>query len=66
MTTQFQAGDVVRLKSGGQKMTVSYHDGGEGVKVRWMTQHGHSRQEVMVRDTLEKVQPSLIARYFSK
>ena len=59
-TTQFSIGDVVTLKTGGPRMTVSYvlsvdRAAGERLFCQWFDEQGEFRQEVFTRDmvTLE-------------
>lgn len=54
-TVQFNVGDVVTLKAGGSRMTVTYvgpvsGEAGERLVCQWFDEHGELRQETFGRD----------------
>jgi uncharacterized protein YodC (DUF2158 family) len=54
---QFCAGDVVTLKTGGARMTVTYvgaDEGGDWLLCQWFDDHGELRQEKFLRNALER------------
>ncbi|CAB3779864.1 YodC family protein [Pararobbsia alpina] len=61
MTTRYEIGDVVRLKSGGQAMTVN-HTGpvvfapGIWLICQWFDQQGELRQEMFHEDMVQPVE----------
>jgi uncharacterized protein YodC (DUF2158 family) len=61
MTTRFEIGDVVRLKSGGQAMTVNQSGPvvfatGNWLICQWFDQHGELRQEMFHEDMVQSVE----------
>lgn len=65
---QFCSGDVVTLKTGGARMTVTYvgcaDDGGNWLLCQWFDEHGELRQERFLQDTLSReprsISPGLV------
>lgn len=64
---QFCAGDVVTLKTGGARMTVTYvgaADDGAWLHCEWFDEHGELRQEKFSQDTLatepRSISPGLV------
>lgn len=66
---QFSAGDVVTLKTGGARMTVTHvgaaDDGsGDWLLCQWFDDHGELRQERFVQDALAReprsISPGLV------
>lgn len=60
---RFCAGDVVTLKTGGARMTVTHvgeGEGGDWLLCQWFDEHGELRQEKFLRDALAR-QPRSIA-----
>lgn len=53
-TEQFNVGDVVTLKAGGPRMTVTYvgvsRESGEWLTCQWFDEHGELRQEKFAHD----------------
>jgi uncharacterized protein YodC (DUF2158 family) len=54
-TVQFNVGDVVTLKTGGSRMTVTYvgpiaRQTGEWLVCQWFDEHGELRQETFSQD----------------
>lgn len=66
---QFCAGDVVTLKTGGARMTVTFvgaanDGGGDWLLCQWFDEHGELRQEQFLRDALSReprsISPGLV------
>jgi uncharacterized protein YodC (DUF2158 family) len=64
---QFCAGDVVTLKTGGARMTVTYagsDEGGDWLLCQWFDERGELRQEKFLRDALAReprsISPGLV------
>jgi uncharacterized protein YodC (DUF2158 family) len=64
---QFFAGDVVTLKAGGARMTVTHvgaDEGGEWLLCEWFDERGELRQEKFMRDALAReprsISPGLV------
>lgn len=64
---QFCAGDVVTLKTGGARMTVTYagaDEGGDWLLCQWFDEHGELRQEKFLRDSVAReprsISPGLV------
>lgn len=64
---QFCAGDVVTLKTGGARMTVTHvgtADDGAWLLCQWFDEHGELRQEKFLQDTLaaepRSISPGLV------
>ncbi len=64
---QFFAGDVVTLKAGGARMTVTHvgaDEGGEWLLCEWFDERGELRQEKFMRDALSReprsISPGLV------
>lgn len=54
---QFCAGDVVTLKAGGARMTVTHvgaDKGGDWLLCQWFDEHGELRQEKFMQDALAR------------
>lgn len=54
----FSSGDVVTLKTGGARMTVTYvgyaDDGGDWLLCQWFDEHGELRQEKFLQGALSR------------
>jgi len=65
---QFCSGDVVTLKTGGARMTVTHvgctDDGGSWLLCQWFDEHGELRQEKFLQDALSReprsISPGLV------
>ncbi|MEA3116941.1 MAG: hypothetical protein QOI13_211 [Paraburkholderia sp.] len=64
---QFFAGDVVTLKAGGARMTVTHvgvDQGGQWLQCQWFDEHGELRQERFMQDALAReprsISPGLV------
>lgn len=56
MSTAFKPGDLVRLKSGGPKMTVSHRTGENELCCIWFASEGKKQNDVFKGETLKLVE----------
>lgn len=66
MTTRFEIGDVVRLKSGGQAMTVNQvgpvaFASGTWLICQWFDPHGELHQEMFHEDMVQRLEEPVAA-----
>ncbi|HTJ95618.1 MAG TPA: YodC family protein [Pararobbsia sp.] len=66
MTTRYEIGDVVRLKSGGQPMTVNQvgpvaFAPGVWLICQWFDLQGQLHQEMFHEDTVQRVEEPVVA-----
>ena len=66
MEEKFQPGDIVKLKSGGPRMTLGHigtYSGEEQAKCQWFDDHNKAQEGLFYLTALEKAEDDLVSKY---